>query len=35
MGSLEGKKAIVSELVEKFNTSKTIVVVDYLSLIHI
>ena len=32
MGSLEGKKAIVSELVEKFNTSKTIVVVDYRGL---
>ena len=32
MGSLEGKKAIVAELVEKFNTSKTIVVVDYRGL---
>ena len=32
MGSLEGKKAIVAELVEKFNSSKTIVVVDYRGL---
>ena len=32
MGSLEGKKAIVAELVEKFNTSKTVVVVDYRGL---
>lgn len=32
MGSLEGKKAVVAELVEKFNASKTIVVVDYRGL---
>ena len=29
MGSLEGKKAVVAELVEKFNSAKTVVVVDY------
>ena len=32
MGSLEGKKAVVAELVEKFNASKTVVVVDYRGL---
>lgn len=32
MGSLEGKKAIVAELVEKFKNSKTVVVVDYRGL---
>ena len=32
MGSLEGKKAVVAELVEKFNSAKTVVVVDYRGL---
>ena len=32
MGSLEGKKAVVAELVEKFQSSKTVVVVNYRGL---
>lgn len=32
MGSLEGKKQAVAELVEKFNAAKTVVVVDYRGL---
>ena len=32
MGSLEGKKQVVAELVEKFNAAKTVVVVDYRGL---
>ena len=32
MGSLEGKKVVVAELVEKFQSSKTVVVVNYRGL---
>lgn len=32
MGSLEGKKAVVAELVEKFKNANTVVVVDYRGL---
>lgn len=32
MGSLEGKKAVVAELVEKFKNANTVIVVDYRGL---